>query len=69
MAAAIAACIESDRFEHYVPDLQAVVAFKTADVDAYLDGVRAMVEVRLDDGAVPRPRGERPEAPARGTAP
>lgn len=55
VAAAIVACVESDRFEHYVPDMKGVVEFKTADVDAYLDGMRAMAEGRLGEGAVPTP--------------
>lgn len=53
VAATVAACVDSDRFEHYVPDLKAVVELKTADVDAYLEGLRAMVEGRLDPDAVP----------------
>ncbi|HZM30819.1 MAG TPA: SDR family NAD(P)-dependent oxidoreductase [Acidimicrobiales bacterium] len=38
VAKAIAAAIEGDRFETYVPDLKAVVEFKTSDADAYLAG-------------------------------
>jgi short-subunit dehydrogenase len=36
VAAAIVAAIDSDRFEHFSPDLQAVVAAKTADIDGFL---------------------------------
>ncbi|MGH9108427.1 MAG: SDR family NAD(P)-dependent oxidoreductase [Acidimicrobiales bacterium] len=53
VAAGIAACVDSDRFEHYLPDLKAVVEMKTADVDAYLDGMRAMADGRLELGGRP----------------
>ena len=35
-AEGIAAAIDSDRFEHYLPDMKAVAEFKTADIDEYL---------------------------------
>ena len=35
VADGIIAAIESDRFEHYLPDLKAVVEFKTGDPDAF----------------------------------
>ena len=36
VAAAICDAMTSDRFETYVPDLQAVAEFKTGDIDTYL---------------------------------
>ena len=42
MADGIVAAIEGDAFENYLPDLQAVVEFKTADIDAFLDGAAAL---------------------------
>jgi short-subunit dehydrogenase len=38
----IIAALASDRFEHYVPDMQAVVDMKNADIDSYLAGAAAM---------------------------
>ncbi|MBV8928997.1 MAG: SDR family NAD(P)-dependent oxidoreductase [Mycobacteriaceae bacterium] len=32
----------SDRFEHYVPDMKAVVDLKNADIDGYITGAAAM---------------------------
>lgn len=42
VAAGIADAIESDRFEHYLPDLKGVAEFKTSDIDTFLDGAAAM---------------------------
>jgi short-subunit dehydrogenase len=39
VAAGILEAIRSDRFEHYVPDLRAVVEMKTKDFDAFLQGM------------------------------
>jgi short-subunit dehydrogenase len=41
VAAAIVAAIEGDTFETYVPDLKAIVEFKTSDADGYLQGAAA----------------------------
>ena len=41
VAAAVAAAIEGDAFETYVPDLRAIVELKTSDPDAYLAGAVA----------------------------
>ena len=38
VAEGIVAAIEGDGFEHYLPDLKAVVEFKTGDIDAFLAG-------------------------------
>jgi len=42
VADGILAAIDSDLFEHYVPDMKAVVEMKTADVDGFFAGMRAM---------------------------
>ncbi len=38
----IIAALGDDRFEHYVPDLKAVVDAKNADIDAFIAGAAAM---------------------------
>ncbi len=52
VAAGIVACIDSDRFEHYLPDMKAVVEMKTADIDSFFAGMRAMVDDELDEATV-----------------
>ena len=42
VADGIIAALGSDRFEHYVPDMKAVVDAKNADLDAYIAGAAAM---------------------------
>ncbi len=42
VAAGIVDAIVSDRFEHYLPDMRDVVAFKTADFEGFVAGMRAM---------------------------
>ncbi len=42
VAAGIIAALGSDRFEHYVPDMKAVVDAKNADLDAFIAGVALM---------------------------
>jgi len=42
IAAGIADAIDSDRFEHYLPDMKAVVEMKTSDIDSFMAGMRAM---------------------------
>jgi short-subunit dehydrogenase len=39
VAEGIIAAMASDRFEHYLPDLKAVVDAKNADVDAFIAGM------------------------------
>ena len=46
IAGAIVDAIDSERFEHYLPDMKSVIEFKTADIDAFMVGMRA-----LKDGA------------------
>jgi short-subunit dehydrogenase len=43
MAGGIVAAMESDAFEHYVPDMKAVVEMKTSDPDSFLRGMADMV--------------------------
>ena len=38
VADGIIAALGSDRFEHYVPDMKAVVDAKNADLDAFIAG-------------------------------
>lgn len=42
VAAGIIAALGSEGFEHYVPDMKAVVDAKNADLDAYIAGAAAM---------------------------
>jgi short-subunit dehydrogenase len=42
VAAGIIAALGSDRFEHYVPDMKAVVDVKNADIDTYISGAATM---------------------------
>jgi short-subunit dehydrogenase len=41
VAAGIVEAIEGEQFEHYLPDLKAIVEFKTSDLDGYIAGVVA----------------------------
>src|SRR5580698_1404720 len=36
--------IDSDQFEHYLPDMKAVIEMKTADFDSFMLGMRAMTD-------------------------
>jgi len=42
VAVGIIAALGSDGFEHYVPDMKAVVDLKNADIDAYIAGAAGM---------------------------
>ena len=42
VAVGIAAAIEGDRFEHYLPDMKAIIEAKTADPDSFIAGMAAM---------------------------
>jgi short-subunit dehydrogenase len=44
VAAGIVACVGSDRFEHYIPDMKAIVEMKDKDFDGFIAGMRAMSE-------------------------
>jgi short-subunit dehydrogenase len=43
MARGIVTAMEGDSFEHYVPDMRAIVESKTADPDPFIKGMAAMV--------------------------
>ena len=42
VADGIIAALGSDRFEHYVPDMKAVVDAKNADIDTFIAGAAGM---------------------------
>ena len=42
VADGIVAALASDRFEHYLPDMKAVIEMKTTDIDGFMAGMRAM---------------------------
>jgi short-subunit dehydrogenase len=44
IADGIVACIASDRFEHYLPDMRAVVEMKNRDFDGFVAGMRSMAD-------------------------
>jgi short-subunit dehydrogenase len=48
IAGALADAIDSDRFEHYLPDMKAVIEAKTADIDAFMVGMRAIGDQAAD---------------------
>lgn len=43
MAAGIVTAMESDTFEHYVPDMKSIIEMKTSDPDTFLKGMADMV--------------------------
>ena len=51
VAAGIVAAVEGDRFEHYLPDMRAIVEMKTGDIDGFLAGMVALADGK--DGAPP----------------
>ena len=55
VADAIVAAIEGDLVEHYVPDLKAVVEFKTSDLQGFVAG---MVAAADDAGGTPSEEGQ-----------
>ena len=40
--------IESEKFEHYLPDMKAVIEMKTSDIDSFLVGMRALSDQGVD---------------------
>jgi short-subunit dehydrogenase len=52
VAEGIALAIDSDRFEHYLPDMKAVIEMKTSDIDGFFAGMRAMAEDTADEAVV-----------------
>ncbi|HEX3947782.1 MAG TPA: SDR family NAD(P)-dependent oxidoreductase, partial [Acidimicrobiales bacterium] len=59
VAEGILAAADSDRFEHYLPDMKAVVQMKTDDADGFFEGMRAMAAQELDEGSVAEMTGGR----------
>jgi short-subunit dehydrogenase len=53
VAEGIVAAVTSERFEHYLPDMKPVVEMKTADIDAFLAGMRALAGHPTADPASP----------------
>ena len=55
VAAGIVAAIEGDAFEHYLPDLKDIAAFKTTDIDLFLAGAAEAMRPAdpPDPGAAP----------------
>jgi short-subunit dehydrogenase len=44
VAAGIVDCVDSPHFEHYVPDMRAVVEMKTKDFDGFVAAMRSMAD-------------------------
>jgi short-subunit dehydrogenase len=44
IAAGIVDAIDSEQFEHYLPDMKAIIEMKTSDFDSFLIGMRAMTD-------------------------
>lgn len=50
IAEGIADAIDSDSFEHYLPDMKAVIEMKTTDFDSFMIGMRAMTDKAPPEG-------------------
>ncbi len=51
IAGGIVDAIDSEHFEHYLPDMKAVIEMKTSDFDSFLVGMRAMTDQAKGRGA------------------
>ena len=51
IAGAIVDAIDSEHFEHYLPDMKAVIEMKTTDIDTFITGMRAFKEQAANEGA------------------
>ncbi len=51
IAHGMADALETDAFEHYLPDMKAVVEMKTSDIDTFMVGMRAMNDQSRSGGA------------------
>ena len=49
VATGIADAIDSDEFEHYLPDMKAVVEMKTSDIDGFMAGMKAFRDTQLPE--------------------
>ena len=54
VAVGIADAIDGERFEHYLPDMKAVVEMKTSDFDAFVLTMRAFAESQAESRAESR---------------
>ena len=54
VAAGIVDSLTSPAFEHYLPDMKAVVEMKTSDFDGFVAGMIAMAEGGVDEEAIAR---------------
>jgi short-subunit dehydrogenase len=50
IAAGIADALDGDRFEHYLPDMKAVIEAKTSDIEGFLAGMRAFTAQASGEG-------------------
>jgi short-subunit dehydrogenase len=44
IAGGVIDAIDSPNFEHYLPDMKAVIEMKTTDIDTFMEGMQAMVK-------------------------
>jgi short-subunit dehydrogenase len=51
IAQGIADAIDSESFEHYLPDMKAVIEMKTSDIDGFMRGMRAMTDQAMGRGS------------------
>jgi short-subunit dehydrogenase len=51
IARGIADAIDSEAFEHYLPDMKAVIEMKTSDIDGFMRGMRAMTDQAMGRGS------------------
>ncbi len=59
IAHGMADALESDAFEHYLPDMKAVVEMKTSDIDAFMVGMAAWSAcVAMNDQSPDRERAQ-----------
>jgi short-subunit dehydrogenase len=52
IAGGIIDAIDSDVFEHYLPDMKAIIEMKTSDFDSFMIGMRAMTDNALSDETI-----------------
>jgi short-subunit dehydrogenase len=50
IAGGIVDAIDSEPFEHYLPDMKGVIEMKTADFDSFMVGMRAMTDEAASRG-------------------
>ena len=62
VAVGIADAIDGERFEHYLPDMKAVVEMKTSDFDGFMLAMRAVAESQAETRAASDEAADGPEA-------